>query len=87
MFEQPTFQVTARLDQDGEPSVRVTAFCAYGNRSASVTQDITDEKVLASVGAALKKALSADVKSGLNQQAIASAAQSYAVATQKGEKL
>jgi hypothetical protein len=86
MIGTPTYQVTARLT-DGEASVRVTAFCEYGNRTASFTQDITDEKVTASVTSALKKALSKDVLKEVDQQVNKSAMQAYIVATEKGEDL
>lgn len=86
MIGQTEYQVTARLGTDGEPSVKVAGICAYGDRTASVSVDITDEKVLASVGAAMKKAIR-DVREQLNQEATAAAYKSLVVATDRGETL
>lgn len=85
MIGTPTYQVTARLDADGEPSAKVTAFCDYGNRSASYSQDITDEKTLASIGAALKRVVTKDVQAELEPLVTRSAMQGYMIAVDKGE--
>lgn len=86
MIGNTEFTVSARLDADGEVSAKVTGSCAYGNRTASVSADVTDKKLLSELGKSMKKAVT-DAREELNQEATSAAAQSLVVATNKGEKL
>lgn len=86
MFGETNFKVNATLHADGEVTAKVQASCAYGERTASVTQDVEDEKLLASIGNVLKKAIG-DAREGLIQQATSAAAEALVVATKKGEKV
>jgi hypothetical protein len=87
MIGEPTYQVTARLSPDGEPTARVTAICPYGNRTVSHSVDITDEKALAGIGSALRKAMSKDVMAEAEREATKDAMRSALVAVDKGEDL
>ncbi len=86
MIGTTEFSVTARLGIDGEPSVKVTGHCGYGDRTASETVEITDKKALKEIGAVLKKAI-VDVREGLGQRATAAACRSLVVATDRGEAI
>lgn len=86
MIGQTTFQVTGRLNADGEPALKVTAFCDYGSRTVSVSHDVTDEKLLSQAATLFKKAI-ADAREDLTQQAFAAAAEAVTVAAKRGEKL
>lgn len=86
MFGTTQYAVKATLDTEGNVTARVVGSCTYGERTASVVSDITDEKTLAAIGSALKKGI-ADVRDDLNQQATSAAAESLVVATKKGEKV
>jgi hypothetical protein len=87
MFGETEFKVTARLDANGEARTSVTAFTTVGSRPVSVTRDVDDEKVNSAVATALKKALNADLRGELTQEAMSAAAQALQVATTRGEKL
>lgn len=41
MIGETTFQATARLDAEGKVGVKVTAITPYGNRSVSVSEDLS----------------------------------------------
>lgn len=86
MIGETRFQVNARLDGDGEPAITVVALCDYGSRTAAVTQDVTDEKLLSQVKAIFEKAIR-QTRDELHGQATAAAAESFVVATRKGEQL
>lgn len=87
MFGTPQIEIKARLYADGLVTARAIGSCAYGNRTASVDLEITDEKTLAAIGGVLKKALTTDEAAELRQGATSAAAESLVVATKKGEKV
>jgi len=86
MIGKTEFSVTARLNADGEASLRVTGSCPYGERTASVSIDITEEKILKSLASVLGKVV-AGVRDELNQEATSAAAEALVCATRRGEKI
>ena len=86
MIGETRFQVTARLDGDGEPTITVTALCDYGTRTSAVTQDVTDKKLLVQAKAVFEKAIK-QTRDELHVQAQTSAVKSLAVALEKGEQI
>lgn len=87
MIGKTEFSIKATLDADGAVRAKAIGRCAYGSKSAAVDAEITDEKALAAIGAALTKALGADLCADLDQQATSAACSSLVVATNKGEKV
>ncbi len=91
MFSDTQFRVTATLtfDEKGDPVVEasVAGTVLYGERPATVQQSVTDEAALAAIGKSLAKALSDDVSAAVHKAAFASAAKSFAVATENGEEV
>lgn len=85
MIGTTTFKATARFDE-GEVKISVTGVCPYGKRSASVSVEIEDEKLLAQIGGLMEKAIRS-VREDLNQQATAAAAKCLVVATDMKEKV
>jgi hypothetical protein len=85
MLGQTKFQVTARFDGE-KPSVKVTAICEYGDRSAAVDVAITDEKVLSQIAAACRQAIK-EKRQELTAQAQVAAAEAMVVAAKKGEQI
>ena len=85
MIGETTFQATARFE-NGEPKIKVTAFTGYGSRTASVSQDVTDEKLLADLSRLSEKAIKS-VQEELRHQSITAAAESLVVATKRKEAI
>jgi phage tail protein X len=86
MIGETKFQVTARLDSGGKPELRVTALTAYGRRTAGVSQDVTDKKLLAELGKLLKDAIKS-VQPELQPQAVTAAAEALVYASKRGEDI
>lgn len=85
MIGETTFLVTGRFE-NGEPKLKVTAFTEYGDRQASVSRDVEDEKLNASFGALAKKAIKA-VEEDLQDEATIAASEALVVAARRGEKV
>jgi hypothetical protein len=85
MIGTTTFKATARFDE-GEVKISVTGSCPYGKRTATVTVEVDDEKLLSQIGSLLDKAVRS-VREDLNQQATAAAAKCLVVATDMKEKV
>ena len=85
MFGETTFKVKGVLDSDGNAQVSVTAVKPYGpDRTVTETVEVTDKKITAAVGAALKAAIT-DVREDLGEKVLEQAAESYAIASKRGE--
>ncbi len=85
MFGETKFQVKGLLDGEGNAKVSVTAVKPYGpDRTATATAEITDKKVLAAIGKELKAAI-VDIREELGEQVLEHAAESYAIASKRGE--
>ena len=91
MFSDTRVKVNAELtfNDEGEPAVTVTARGTkdYGDRPATVTVVIDDEKTLAAVSKALAGVLTDDLTAGIDKLAMEQAADSFSVATKKGEEV
>lgn len=85
MIGETTFQASARA-ADGSVSLKVTAFCGYGSRTASVSAEVTDEKLLAQLEKVFENAVKS-VREDLQMQAVKAAAESLVIATNKKETL
>lgn len=85
MIGETTFQATARFE-NGEPKLKVTAFTGYGSRTASVSREVEDDKLLADFAKLAEKAIKS-VNDELRSEAIAAAAESLVVATKRKEAI
>lgn len=86
MIGQTRYEVTARFSESGEASIKVHGRCDYGDRTAAVSAEVVDEKLLAQVEAIAKKAIS-EVREMLNQQAVSAAVEALVTANKLGEKI
>jgi hypothetical protein len=86
MIGETQFLATARLDPDGNASVKVTAVTPYGKRTSSVSAEIADDKIVTAIGKSLQAAIEA-ASGDLQQQSVAAAAESLVVATRNKEKI
>lgn len=88
MLGDTRFSVTARLDENGEATVRVFGRCSYGEgeqaRDATEYVDVTDEAATAKVQKALNAAIT-EVRDDLNRQTVKAAAKCLNVASENGE--
>lgn len=82
--KETTFQVKAVQGADGTTRVKVTGSRSYGSRTASVSTEITDEKLIESIASRLDKA-AASVAETLDRDAVMAAAEAMVVAGKKGE--
>lgn len=85
MIGESDFIATARLE-NGEVTVRVTAVTAYGTRTASVSEDVTDEKVISKISSALEAAVKS-VRGELQMKAHTEAARAAVVAGDNKESI
>lgn len=86
MIGETEFIGTARMHRDGSVTVKVTAFTPYGNREASVDQEVTDEKVISKVSSALEAAVKS-VRVDLQMRAHTEAARAAVVAGDNKESI
>lgn len=82
MISEARFLVTARSDG----ALKVTAFCDYGSRTVSVSEDIEDEKLSADMEKIFDKAI-ASARESLQIKVVASAAEAIVAANKRGEKI
>lgn len=85
MIGETSFFATARFE-DGEPKIKVTAVTPYGNRSASVDVEVTDEKLLSKLGSVMAAAIKS-VRGDLQHRSVTEAARAAVVAGDKGESI
>lgn len=88
MIGETRFEVSARLNENGEVTAKVIGRCSYGEnaakRDASAFMDVADEATLTRIGKALTAAI-ADVRDDLNRQAVKDAMKCGSVAMERGE--
>jgi hypothetical protein len=78
MIRETTFQATARFE-NGEPSIKVTAFTPYGKRTASVSAEVTDKKLLKALAEVLNGAIET-AREDLQRQSFSAAAEAARIA-------
>jgi hypothetical protein len=78
MIGETKFIATARLE-DGQLTVKVTAVTPYGTRSASVDQEVTDEKIVSRIESGLDAAVRS-IRGELHERANTEAARAAVVA-------
>jgi DNA-binding protein YbaB len=79
MIGETTFTAIAR-----QGVIKVVAVCEYGNRTVSISEEITDEAFTQIIDEILNKAIES-VKDNLKQKAMIAAAESIVVAKTLGE--
>lgn len=88
MIGETRFSVTARLDENGEASVKVFGRCSYGEgeqaRDATESMDMVDEAIVAKVQKALTAAVT-EIRDALNRQTMKATAKCLSVAAENGE--
>lgn len=88
MIGDTRFEVTARLDEEGNAKIRVLGRCSYGEgdnkRDATEWLDVEDEGLLTRVGKAMAAAIS-EVRDELNRQTVKAAMKCGSVAVERGE--
>lgn len=88
MIGETRFEVSARLNENGEVTAKVIGRCSYGEnagkRDASEFVDVTDEATLAKIGKALTAAIG-DIRDDLNRQTVKAAMKCGSVAMERGE--
>ena len=85
MIGETSLFATARFE-DGQAKVKVTAVTPYGNRSASVDVEVTDEKVTSKVESAMEAAIKS-VRGELQQRSVTEAARAAVVAGDNKESI
>lgn len=78
MISKTTFQATARFE-NGEPSIKVTAFTGYGKRTASVSAEVRDKQLLKALSDVFKASIEAAGEE-LKRDSFAAAAEAARVA-------
>lgn len=85
MFGETTFSVLTRFE-NGVASVKVMASTPYGRRSCQVSEDVTDEKILAKIAAASEAAIKA-AEASLRQTAAKETARAVVAAANNREEI
>lgn len=85
MIGESNFITTARLE-NGEVSVKVIAVTPYGTRTATVSEEVTDEKLTSKVASVLEAAVKS-VRGELQMRAHTEAARAAVVAGDNKESI
>lgn len=86
MIGETEFKVTAVLDTNGATTVTVSGICAYGDRTAHVSTNVENEKVLADVAKILSKTIEG-VREEVTKQVTADALEAASIALKRREDI